>query len=285
MEQFPRTNVGGVSVSRLIIGTNWFLGFGHSTPSQDSLIKENVRQRKAMADILEVYFRRGVDSILGGITTDPLADAIKEAQDRTGVKGVIISTPHFNLTPDTPAKGLDLDNLKQVLDAEAAHGAHICMPHQCTTDALLDRCMRKIRHADQFCQAIRERNMVPGLSTHMPEAIIYADESKIDIETYISIYNAMGFLMQIEVDWTASIIQKAAKPVLTIKPMASGQIRPFQGLNFVWNTIRPQDMVAVGTMTPREAEELVDMSLQILSNQAVNVKLQETRSKASVKPK
>jgi hypothetical protein len=119
----------------------------------------------------------------------------------------------------------------------------------------------------------------------MPEAIIYADESKLDVETYISIYNSMGFLMQVEVDWTASIIQKAAKPVLTIKPMAAGQVRPFQGLHFVWNTIRPQDMVAVGTMTPKEAEELVDMSLQILNNQAITPQLQETRSKASVKPK
>ena len=43
--------------------------------------------------------------------------------------------------------------------------------------------------------------MIPGLSTHMPETPIYADESGLDVDTYISIYNAMGFLMQIEVDW------------------------------------------------------------------------------------
>ena len=284
-EKFPRTNVGGVSVSRMIVGTNWFLGWGHSTASQDHYIRENIRQRKVMADILEVFFRRGVNAVLGGITNEPLPDAIKEAEDRTGVKGVIISTPHFKIGPETPAKGLDPDDVKRVLDAEAAGGCAICMPHQCITDALLDRCTRTIRHADQFCRAIRERGMIPGLSTHMPETIIYADESNLDIETYISIYNSMGFLMQIEVDWTASIIRDAKKPVLTIKPMAAGQVRPFQGMHFVWNTIRPQDMVAVGTMSPREAEELIDMSLQILDKQAVSVNLQETRSKASVKPK
>ena len=285
MELFPRTSVGGVSVPRLIIGTNWFLGWGHSTASQDNYIRENIRQRKAMADILEVFFRRGVNAVLGGITNEPLPDAIKDAEDRTGVKGVIISTPNFKVGPETPAKGLDGDDLKRTLDEERRLGVSICMPHTCTTDMLLDRCTRTIRHGEQFCRAIRERGMVPGLSTHLPESIIYADESKLDVETYISIYNSMGFLMQVEVDWTASVIQKAAKPVLTIKPMASGQLRPFQGLNFVWNTIRPQDMVAVGTMSPREAEELVEMSLQILSKQAINVKLQETRSKASVKPK
>ena len=285
MELFPRTSIGGVSVPRLIVGTNWFMGWSHCTPSKDNYIKEHIRQRKVMADILEVFFRRGVNAVLGGITTEPLADAIKEAEDRTGIKGISISTPHFKLGPETPANGLDPDDLKRTLDAEAAGGCKICMPHQATTDALLDRCTRTIRHGEQFCRAIRERGMVPGLSTHMPETIIYADESKLDIETYISIYNSMGFLMQVEVDWTASVIQKAAKPVLTIKPMAAGQVRPFQAMHFVWNTIREQDMVAVGTMSPREAEELIDMSLQILGKQAVSIQLQETRSKASVKPK
>ena len=37
----------------------------------------------------------------------------------------------------------------------------------------------------------------------MPEAIVYGDETGIDVETYISLYNAMGFLMPIEVDWIA----------------------------------------------------------------------------------
>ena len=49
----------------------------------------------------------------------------------------------------------------------------------------------------------------------------------------------MGFLMQVEVDWIANVIRNAKKPVMTIKPMAAGQIRPFQALNFVWNTESP----------------------------------------------
>jgi len=69
----------------------------------------------------------------------------------------------------------------------------------------------------------------------------------------------------------------------TIKPMAAGQLRPFQALTFAWNAIRPQDMVTVGTMTPDEAKELIDLSVGILSHQAPEVTLQETRSKAPLK--
>jgi len=89
--------------------------------------------------------------------------------------------------------------------------------------------------------------------------------------------------MQVEVDWIHHVIQKAKKPVMTIKPMAAGQLRPFQALHFVWNTLRPQDMVTVGTMAPKEAQECVDISLGILEKRDSEVQLQETRSKAAIK--
>jgi len=95
-------------------------------------------------------------------------------------------------------------------------------------------------------------------------------------------YNAMGFLMTVEVDWINRVIQNAKKPVMTIKPFAAGQIRPFQGLHFVWNTIRDIDMVAVGTMTPREAAEVIEMSLGIIERRKVTPELQVTRSKATL---
>lgn len=283
MDKFPRTIVGGVSLSRMIIGTNWFLGWSHTTRAKDDFIKENIADRKKIADIMEVYLRAGVDTIMGQIAHPELADGIKEAEDRTGVKVIVVSTPGFPITPETPTKGFDLDAVKRILDKEVALGATFCFPHQSTTDALVDRCTRSIRQMDQLSRLIRERGMIPGLSTHMPESIIYADETNADVETYISIYNSMGFLMQVEVDWIHRVIQEAKKPVMTIKPMAAGQLRPFQGLTFVWNTLRPQDMVTVGTMTPKEAAEVIEISMGILENRRAQVTLQETRSKSSVK--
>lgn len=283
MSAFPRTMVGGVSLSRMIIGTNWFLGYSHTTAAKDKFIKERIRQRKEIADILEVFFKAGIDTIMGLIDADPLAEAIKEAEDRTGVKGIMISTPLFPVSKETSTKGLDPKSVDQILDTQAKYGTRFCFPHQGTTDALVDRCSREIRHIGPLLKKIRERGMIPGLSTHMPESIIYADETGIDVETYIALYNSMGFLMQVEVDWIAKIIRNAEKPVMTIKPMAAGQLRPLQGLTFVWNTIRPQDMVAVGTMTPDEARELIAISLEILEGKQSDLKLQETRSKASVK--
>lgn len=282
MNAFPRTTVGGVSVSRMVIGTNWFLGFSHTSMAKDEFIRDYVSDRKRIADILEVYFKAGIDTIIGISTFPPLPEAIQEAQDRTGVEAIVMSTPHFPVSHETPVVGFTGADVDEILDENMRSGARFCMPHQCVTDAMVDRCTAKIRKFDGLCAKIRERGMIPGLSTHMPEAIVYADDSGLDVETYISIYNSMGFLMQVEVDWIAQIIRNAKKPVLTIKPMAAGQLRPFQALNFVWNTIRDQDMVAVGSMTPREAEELIELSRGILERRTPEVELQRTRSKKSL---
>lgn len=285
MNAFPRTEVGGKSLSRMIVGTNWFLGYSHCTAAKDNLIRNTVKNRKSIADILEVFFRAGVDTVMGLAQVEPLVDAIKDAEDRTGVKCVLVSTPALPVTPSTPTVGFDLDEVYRILDREQELGSDFILPHTSTTDLMVDGALREVRQMAPVCSLIRERGMLPGLSTHMPETIVYADETGLDVDTYISIYNSMGFLMHVEVDWVNRIIQNAKKPVMTIKPMAAGQLRPFQALTFVWNTIRPQDMVTVGTMTPDEARELIDLSIGILAGAQQNTKLQETRSKATVKPR
>jgi hypothetical protein len=277
MDMFPRTEIGGRSVSRMIIGTNWFLGYSHQTFAKDLFIC-TYQDAAKIADIIEVYLGAGVDTIMGLMASSVLTEAIQEAQQRTGKALTLIDTPALSLTSD----GVDYDDTARILDQSRAAGAHFLLPHQSTTDALVDRTSRTIRGMDRVCAMIRDRGMIPGLSTHMPEAPVYADETGLDVETYIQIYNAFGFLMQIEVDWMHKIIHEARKPVITIKPMAAGRLSPLVGLAFVWNTIRDRDLVTVGALTPDEAREDLELSRSFLEKRVPEVALQRTRSKKSV---
>jgi hypothetical protein len=273
MDEFPRTTVGGVSISRLIAGTNWFLGYSHTSSAKDAFIK-SYQTRENIADILTVFLNSGVDTIMG-MPEPILRDAIADAQDRTGRSAKLILTPHFNITPDGPAER----EPEHVFDRCRELGATFCMPHQCITDRLIDRIPGEIRDIDKYTAMIRERKMVPGLSTHMPETVGIADATGADVETYIQIYNAAGFLMQVEADWVMRIIKNAKKPVMTIKPLAAGRLLPPVGLAFVWNTIRDQDMVTIGTTTPDEAKEVIELSMDFLNRRLPDNELQTTRSK------
>jgi len=276
MTEFPRTTVGGVSVSRMLIGTNWFLGYSHTSRAKDAFIK-SYQTRERVADILTVFFERGVDTVMG-MPVPMLSDAIADAQERTGREAKLILTPGFNVLPDGPKES----EPERVFDTCKELGATFCFPHQSVTDALVDRMHKKIRDIDRYTAMIRDRDMIPGLSTHMPESVIYADNTGADVETYIQIYNAAGFLMQVEADWVMRIIRNAKKPVMTIKPLAAGRLLPVVGLAFVWNTLRDQDMVTVGTTTPDEAREVVDISLDLLERRVPANELQRTRSKRSL---
>lgn len=280
MAKFPRTKIDGLSVSRMIIGTNWFLGYSHTSAAADRMIK-TTQTAKKVADVLTTFMDAGVDTILGLRQNKVMDQAIKIAEQRSGHKMQVISTPSMNVG-ERPE---DFDEARRTFVTEAKLGCDILMPHQCSTDALVDRRTRRITNMDVYVKMIRELGMIPGLSTHMPETPVYADETDLDVATYIQIYNAIGFLMQIEVDWVHRVIQSSAKPVITIKPFAAGRLQPWVGLVFNWNTIREQDMVCVGVMTADEAKELIEMSLAILENRKSDVALQRTRSKGSVEKK
>ena len=273
---FPRTNVGEVSLPRLLIGTNWFLGWSHTSLAKDDFIRE-YQTRPRILTMLKVFLEYGIDAVMAPLSSY-LDDSICEVEQQTGQKVTRIYTPAFDLNPDAAPT----ESAEAVFDHCAALGATFCMPHQSVTDALLDRRAGLIRDVNQYTRMIRERGMIPGLSTHMPETVVYADRMEADVETYIQIYNSAGFLMQVEADWVMKIIREAKKPVMTIKPLAAGRILPLVGLAFVWNTIRDQDMVTIGTTTPAEAHEVIELSLDFLNRRLPDNKLQETRSKKSL---
>ena len=276
MTEFPRTMVGGVSVSRMLIGTNWFLGYSHTSKAKDRFIK-SYQTRERVADILTVFFEHGINTVMG-MPVPMLRDAIADAQDRTGREAILILTPIFNILPGGPEKM----EPERVFDDCKALGATFCFPHCSIADRLVDRMHRVIRDIDTYTAMIREREMIPGLSTHMPESVVIADKTGADVETYIQIYNAANFLMHVEADWVMRIIRNAQKPVMTIKPLAAGRLLPVVGLAFSWNTIRDQDMVTIGTTTPDEAREVIDLSLDLLARRIPNNELQRTRSKAGL---
>jgi len=276
MTEFPRTIVGGVSLPRMLIGTNWFLGYSHTSLAKDNFIEE-FQSRDRIAGTLTVFLEHGIDAVMAP-PSQHLEDAIREAEHRTGRRMMRILTPSFNIRPGGPPE----DEPEVLFDQCKELGATFCLPHQCVTDALVDRMHNVIRDIGKYTRMIREREMIPGLSTHMPETVVIADRTGADVETYIQLYNAAGFLMQVEADWVMRIIHNAKKPVMTIKPLAAGRLLPVVGLAFVWNTIRDEDMVTIGTTTPDEAREVIELSLDFLNRRLPDHDLQKTRSKKSL---
>ena len=257
-DQFPRTTVGGVSLSRMIIGTNWILGYSHTSPAADGLIHDRNDNRESVADIITTFLERGVDTIMGLFAgNDALNDGVKLAEDRTGKQVIRIDTPSMNVDDNENARR----EAERTIAESGKLGATFCFPHHSSTEQLVNKNLGEIPRLSDYLSMIREYDMIPGLSAHMPELVIYSDANNYDVETYIQLYNCAGFLMQVEIEYINKVIWNAAKPVMTIKPMAAGRVSPFVGITFSFSTIRPIDMVTVGCLTAREAAEDAEIGL------------------------
>ena len=265
---FPRTMVGGVSLPRMLMGSNWILGYSHTSAAADAKINARNRNRDAIAEIAGVFLNAGVDAVMAPIAANPvLMDGLKLAEDRAGKGFIRIDTPWMNVDDNAAAR----KECEAVVKASAAAGCKFCFPHHSSAEQLVNKNLQAIPRLPDYLKMIRDAGMIPGLSAHMPELIIYSDKNNYDVETYVQIYNCMGFLMQIEVESIHNTIHNAKKPVMTIKAMAAGRCSPFVGLNFSYATLRDCDMVTVGCLTPQEAAEDIEFGLAAIERRRPGV--------------
>ena len=263
MKQFPRTQVEGVSLSRYLIGSNWLLGFSHTGPAADAQIKERFDTPEKFIPVLETYLAYGIDSIMAPFGDAPnLVRAVKETEQKTGHGIIMVDTPFIDVSNTKEGYAA----AEKVIKACGERGSKICLIHHAAAEKLVDKNEEVLHRLGDYTSMIREAGMVPGLSAHMPELVVYSDQNGYDVQTYIQIFNCMGFLMQVEVEAVGRIIHSAKKPVMTIKPMAAGRCTPYVGLTFSWNAIRDCDMVTVGAGSVAEAEEDIEISFAALEH-------------------
>ena len=268
MIKFPRTEVAGVSLPRMLIGTNWILGYSHTGAAADALIHERNDAAESVRDIVNAYLEYDIDAMMGLYANAPhVLDGIHMAEDMTGKKVTLIDTPIIDVHDSAESRKA----AEKQIALSAKNGAKFCLIHHSSAEQLVRKVDHKIDRLSDYTDMIRQHGMIPGLSAHMPELIVYSDENEYDVQTYIQLYNCLGFLMQVEVEQVRGIIEKAKKPVMTIKSMAAGRVSPYVGISFSFNTLRPCDMVTVGAFTPYEVHEDVEIALAALEHRFPNL--------------
>lgn len=261
MQVFPRTMVGGVSLSRMIMGSNWLLGYSHTGAAADAQIRARYGSADAFKPVLERYMAYGVDTVMAPFGGSPeLTRAIKETEQKLGKRIIMVDTPILNVDDNEAARR----EAEAVVRRSAEDGATFCLMHHSACEQLVDKNAGVIRRIEDYTRMIRDAGLIPGLSAHMAEIPVYCDQNGYDVETYIQIFNCMGFMMQVEIETVAATIHQAKKPVMTIKPMAAGRCTPYVGLTFSFSALRSCDMVTVGAYTPGEVDEDVEIALAAL---------------------
>jgi len=271
--KFPTTRIEKYELSRMLCGTNTFYGFSHFSHAKDVWLRRYFTQER-IVEVMCRFAEHGVNGIVS-LQRPDLKEAVDEVERRTGVHFLTFATPGGN----------DEDELMEGVRQCRDLGCEFCLPHTCYTDMRILPAERRLADFDRVLPLIRQCGMVPGLSTHRPEAITVGDAGGYDLAVYIQPYNAIGFLCPVETDWTARVINGTPKPVIVIKPLGAGRVLPPTGLRFVYGTVKPIDTVCIGTMSPEEVDEDVQIALEAITGHAADVQLQYSRSKDMLRAK
>lgn len=265
---FPMTNIGGIDISRLIIGSNTFHGFSHFSSARDEWLRKHFTPER-IYEVMSYCAEEGLNATIAMQRKD-YVEIIREVERNTGHHIHYIATP----------AGQTLEELKKGIDEAADLGCEFCWPHTSWTDARVVAAENRIQDGPEALEYIRKRGMIPGWSTHRPEVVVVSDKAGYDCEGYVQIFNSIGFLCAVETDWERNVIRGTDKPVVSIKPLGAGRIMPPTGFGFVYSNIKPIDTVAIGMMSLQEAREDIGIARQCLADVSPEVQLQYTRSKA-----
>jgi hypothetical protein len=102
------------------------------------------------------------------------------------------------------------------------------------------------------------------LGVHHPGTTIpKLENSEIKFDAYVTPTNRMGVMMFPTREMAVKVIRAAKKPVIAIKPLAGGRIKPKEALEYIYNEMGI-DFCMVGVGSLREAEEDFSAAHEIL---------------------
>ena len=123
MNEFPRTTVGGVSLPRMLMGTNWMLGWSHTSASADEMIRRRYQSVEAFKPVLEAYLRHGVDAIMAPFDgpSQHLLEAIRDTEQKLGRGIILVDTPTINVDDNPQAR----QEAQAKIQESARRGGHL----------------------------------------------------------------------------------------------------------------------------------------------------------------
>ena len=236
----PRIPLEHLKISRLICGTNPFVGISHHGLRG---LKFRIHYRKVeRIEEIMLYLAQehGINACISS-PRDNIAHAIKTVERETGQDFYWICSPSRRIT----AKGLK-PNIYTQIQWCADHQVSVCAPHRNYTDKALNRDKRIIEGVEDILASIRDKGMITGLTCHSAEIVRIVEERKYDVPIVVQPLNPLGYQSNVPPSELIKIIQNTKLQILVIKPMAAGRITPEIGLSYAFKHIKPSDFVSCG---------------------------------------
>jgi hypothetical protein len=140
--------------------------------------------------------------------------------------------------------------------------AEICVVHSQYVDR--SRKAGSLEGLAPLIEKIHEAGLLAGVSTHRVRTIELCETQRYGIDTYMFPLNMSGFVypgydgnesVQARVD----VVRGVSKPFILIKALGAGRIPPKEGLQFLAENAKPNDLISLGLASEQEINESLDL--------------------------
>jgi len=254
MAQFPTFTIDGVTLPRVICGTNALFGWSHVSAGRNAWIRRYYTPER-VARVFAACMELGATAVMGPLYS-PLVEALEETERLTGKRPLWLSTTHAPPGPDSTP-----DQARQIQEA----GALICSIHGAWVDRWV---VEEDWQALQRCiSQIREAGLIPAAVCHYGDRLAKLVESHLDLPLLGTPVNKTGWWMQPDRESALEVVGGIGQPLLAIKPLACGRFEEQRVQEWLeWVVEREGvDAVAIGVMSEEEAQESVPILCDLLS--------------------
>ncbi len=272
MPDFPGLTIEGITIPRVICGTNSLLGYSHVSSGRDAWIKQYFTPAR-IAQVFARCMELGVNAVMGPLHPR-LVDALGETEKLTGARMTWVSTTNFERVPvgmeeayrkaraagrHDEAMAMSIESTAEQVASLKAAGAPICVFHGGWVDRwpATDGNLHNFNH---YTGIIRQGGLIPGAVSHLSERVAEVDRGDHDVALLVTPVNKGGWNMHPSRDEAVEHINTVVKPLLAIKTLACGRYEQEHlvedWLKWVVD-VKGVSGVVLGLMLEQEAEQSI----------------------------
>ena len=253
-----QVTIGNLSFSKIICGSNPFYGHSHFSESRDTeyltrFDDETIRRT------IQRCITLGINAVESSANERIVSMLSKLRRENPELIHFVGST-RIDETSDAKSH-------RQKVSFLIENRAEVCVVHAQYVDRPReDDAIRGLQH---LIDRIHDAGLLAGISTHRVDTVELCERQGYGVDTYLFPLNLCGFVYPgyrgtETVQERVNIVRSTRKPFILIKTLGAGRIPPAEGLQFIAENTKPEDLVSIGFGTEDEVSEAVELAEKLL---------------------
>ncbi len=242
-------SIRGKQFSKIICGTNAIYGRSHFSEARDAEYRTRCSD-EYIKKLLATCTKFGVNTVESS-ANERISSILSDIHSNSQTSMYFIGNTRIDETSQMKSHQ---EKFKFLLEQQA----DICVIHSQFVDR--PRKTDEIRGLKRLIQKIHDAGLIAGISTHRVSTVELCEHDDYGIDVYLFPLNQTGFVYpgydgHESVAERIELIQNTPKPFVLMKSLAAGRIPPEEGLPFVLENSKPDDLITLGLGSVEEAEE------------------------------